>query len=129
MLFQPLAQVGGLSVPFWGGEQAGLPGTAYAKVLRDALSGAYPVASYWRQTFILSDNRIPAMGSDTTIYTFALPQGGGLVTVSAELLFRRMFQAEMLSRGWNSPDILLETAQLSVITPPWWTVFLPVMSK
>ena len=32
--------------------------------------------SYWKQALIVSDNRIPALGSDTSHYTFAAPAGG-----------------------------------------------------
>jgi hypothetical protein len=74
-------------VPDWGGEQAGFPG----KVLKDVASGESPVVSYWKQTLILSDNRIPAFASDTSVYIFAAPAGCSPVRVRAELaalLFR-----------------------------------------
>ena len=95
-------------VPTWGGDQAGLPGRAFAKVLRDAQTGEQPVVSYWKQSFIVSDNRLPALGNDRSTYTFALPSGGGAVTVTAELRFRRIFQAVMEAKGWNEPDVVME---------------------
>jgi hypothetical protein len=106
---QPLVQSDGPTVPGWGGAQAGLPGKAYAKVLRDVLTGEAPVVSYWKQALIDSDNRIPAMGRDASLYTFAAPAAGGPVTVAAELRFRRAFQAVMDAKGWDAPDILMET--------------------
>lgn len=44
-----VARAGGPVVPGWGGPQAGLPGNAFAKVLRDVESGRAPVVSYWKQ--------------------------------------------------------------------------------
>ena len=111
---QPLAQNDGPTVPAWGGAQAGLPGKAFAKVLRDVLTGEMPVVSYWKQALIDSDNRIPAMGRDTSLHTFAAPAGGGPVTVAAELRFRRTFQAVMDAKGWDSPDIVMEMVEVTL---------------
>jgi hypothetical protein len=72
---QPLTQLSGSSVPVWGGEQAGEPGKTFAKVLRDVESGEYPVVSYWKQTSLVSDNRIPAGESDKSTFAFAAPEG------------------------------------------------------
>jgi len=96
---QALSQQGGPTVPDWGGAQAGLPGQAFAKVLRDVETGESPVVSYWKQALIVSDNRIPALVSDTSVYTFTAPAAGGPVTVTAELRFRRAFQAVMDGDG------------------------------
>ena len=103
-----LLQTNGDKVPDWGGLQAGLPGKTFAKVLRDVQTGGYPVVSYWKQTSILSDNRIPAFAADSSRYAFALPTDTALVTVQAELLFRRTYQAEMDLRGWQEADIPME---------------------
>lgn len=123
----PLPQVGGSTVPGWGGQQAGLAGKAFAKVLRDAVTGEYPVVSYWKQSFIVIDNRIPALGRDISTYAFAAPNSGGSVTVSAELRFRRTFQAEMDVRGWNMPDIVMEAAESVLPVGPSWQVYLPLI--
>jgi hypothetical protein len=124
-----LPLITGPAVPDWGGAQAGQPGTAFAKVLRDVVTGQSPVVSYWKQTLIASDNRIPAMGEDTSTYTFAAPQQGALVTVSAALRFRRLFQAEMESRAWDTPDIMMEMAELHLSAVPWTRVFLPLVRR
>jgi len=124
---QPLVQVGGQQVPVWGGAQAGQPGTAYAKVLRDPISGEYPVVSYWKQTYIVSDSRIPALSSDTKVFQFFTPQSGGMLKVTAELRFRRNFQAEMDARGWDETDILMEQAQKLVVLSPRYDLFMPVV--
>ena len=126
---QALPQQSGPTVPDWGGAQAGRPGKAFAKVLRDVETGESPVVSYWKQALIVSDNRIPAMDSDTSVYTFAAPVTGGPVTVTAELRFRRAFQAVMDAKGWETPDIVMEEAQATLSVQPWWDVFLPLVFK
>lgn len=124
---QQLEQQSGPVVPEWGGSQGGMPGTAYAKVLRDVQSGRAPVVSYWKQALIESDNRIPALESDATVYTFAIPKPGEAVTVTAELRFRRVFQDVMDAKGWTSPDIVMAEAQTDVVVQPSWEQFLPLI--
>ena len=126
-LGQTLSPRSGPSVPDWGGDQAGLPGKAFAKVLRDVETGQSPVISYWKPTTIVSDNRIPALGSDTSVYTFAAPYAGGPVTVTAQLRFRRLFQDVMDAKGWDTPDIVMEEAQVGLSAAPWWDIFLPLI--
>lgn len=114
-------------MPAWGGAEAGLPGTAYAKILRDVASGASPVVSYWKQALIESDNRIAAMESDTSTYAFSAPAAGGTVTIDVAVRFRRVFQELMDAKGWQTPDILMERVQVQVIGKAWWGVYLPLM--
>jgi hypothetical protein len=128
-LGQPLPQLGGPTVPDWGGAQAGLPGQAFAKVLQDVQTGAKPVVSYWKQALIVGDNRIPADGVDRSVYIFAAPAATGPVTVTAELRFRRLFQAEMDARGWPTPDIVMEWAQVAMPLQPWGKAFLPLVMR
>jgi hypothetical protein len=106
--------VEGSTVPEWGGVgdpnkgyYAGLPGKGFAKILGELWTGISPTAAYWNPTRIVSDNRIPAFGSDTSTYTFAAPSAGK-VTIRTNLLFRRAFQELMKQKGWNVPDILME---------------------
>ncbi|MBN1538406.1 MAG: carboxypeptidase regulatory-like domain-containing protein [Anaerolineales bacterium] len=120
-----LPQTSGPVVPFWGGAQSGLPGKAYAKVLQDAVSGEYPVVSYWKQAFILSDNRISAFESDQSVYGFLVPQAGDTITVTAELLFRRNFQDEMDERGWGVQDIVMVTQKITLTIPAYTIIYLP----
>ena len=122
---QTLLQQSGSVIPTWGGAQAGQPGKGFAKVLRDVQSGEWPVVSYWKQTLIVSDNRIPAMDNDESVYAFAAPTTGGPVTIIAELRFRRVFQTVMDAKGWDIPDIVMEETQTTFAVQPWWTVFLP----
>lgn len=124
-----LAQIGGPTVPDWGGDEAGRPGKAFAKVLRDVETGEAPVVTYWKQAIIVSDNRIPAMESDRSVYTFAAPDSGDQVEIMAELRFRRAFQEVMDERGWEAPDVVMEDAQVMLSVRPWWDVFLPLIER
>ena len=116
----------GSTVPDWGGAQADLPGKAFAKVLRNVQTGEQPVVSYWKQTLIVSDNRIPALGTDVSVYEFSLPPGGGTVIIKTELRFRRLFQAVMDTKGWNVPDMRMEERQVVLTAQGWWSVYLPL---
>ena len=80
-----------------------------------------PTGAYWNPTRIISDNRIPAMESDTTSYAFQTseaPDNGETSEVSVEvkLLFRRAFIELIDQKGWDVPDILMEeeTIKLSL---------------
>lgn len=124
---QQLAQISGPRVPDWGGSQANQPGTSYAKVLRDAFTGQYPVVSYWKQTLLVEDNRIPAQSTAVSEYIFAAPGGENEVTIQSELRFRRLFQEVMDSKGWGTPDVIMEQATTTVDIEPWWDLFIPLV--
>jgi len=126
---QALSQLSGPTVADWGGAQAGLPGQLFAKILQDVQTGAFPVVSYWKQSVILSDNRIPAGESDTSVYYFVAPEAGSSVVITAELRFRRLFQAEMDARGWQTPDIIMEQVGTTAIINSSWTAYIPLMSR
>jgi hypothetical protein len=115
-----LTLVEGSTVPEWGGigdpnkgYYAGSPGKGFAKILSELWTGISPTAAYWNPTRIVSDNRIPAFGSDTSTYTFAAPSAGK-VTIRASLLFRRAFKELMQQKGWNVPDIPMENAVIEI---------------
>lgn len=122
---QNLELQSGPIVPDWGGDQAGQPGVVYAKILADAISGEAPVVSYWKQTFITADNRIPALAEDTTTYTFSAPETGEVV-ISAQLRFRRIFQPIQESKGWQDPDTLMAQVETALDLQPLWVVYLPL---
>jgi len=115
---ETLTQTYGSVVPMWGGDQAGLPGKAFAKVLRDVITGETPVISYWKQVLIDEDNRIAANASDVSTYTFEAPPRGGRVTITVELRFRRLFQNIMQLKKWDTPDIIMEKQNITVFTLP-----------
>ena len=109
---ETLVLVDGPTLPDWCGDEANLPGVAYAKVLRDVETGESPVVNYWKQTLIESDNRLAAFEVDETTYRFK--SGAGASTIRATVLFRRLFQDLAEAKGWGMPDILMEEAQLLV---------------
>jgi hypothetical protein len=106
----------GPTVPEWGGDHAGRPGTGYAKLLRDVETGEFPVVNYWKQTLIVSDNRLPAFGRDTTTYTFR--SDGAPVTVRARMVFRRLFQHLAEHYGWDLGEIVMEDESVKVKRNP-----------
>ena len=112
-----LEQTRGETVPEWCGVgdpsdgcYAGLPGKAYAKVLQELWTEVSPTGAYWNQTRVLSDTRLPANAEDVSQYTFS--SGGGEVTVSVQLLYRRAFYELMQQKGWDVPDIVMEEMQV-----------------
>jgi len=116
---ESLIQIDGPVIPEWGGVgdpeagyYAGLPGTVYAKVLQELWTEVTPTGAYWNPTRLVSDNRIPAMGSDTTRYVFESKPGK--ILVSVELLFRRAFLELMDQKGWDVPDILMESQRIEL---------------
>jgi len=120
---QSLSQLEGPSIPGWGGAQAGKAGKIFAKVLVDVASGDYPVVSYWKQSLILRDNRIPAFGADLSRYRFELSDDSSPVTVNAELLFRRVFQEVADQKEWGTSDIFLDQQVVS----PGPSLYLPLL--
>lgn len=110
----------GPTIPDWGGVGdpaqgyfAGLPGKGYAKILMELWTEISPTGAYWNPTRILSDNRLPALGSDTTHYVFAAPENSK-VTLEVKLIFRRAFIDLMSQKDWSVPDILMEKVEQEV---------------
>jgi len=125
---QTLPLLSGPTVPDWGGDKAGLPGQGFAKVLQDDATGAAPVVSYWKPVTIISDNRIAALDSDTSLYSFAVPATLGAATIDVELTFRRLYQELMQVKDWTTPDIIMAHAQVDLSTMPWrWDILLPLI--
>jgi hypothetical protein len=121
----------GERVPVWGGEgdikagnYAGLPGKGFAKVLREPVPypdsqgrrhfrPEYP-APHWRPAVIESDNRIPANGSDLSIYRFRLPENPGAgIRVDTRLIYRRSYKHWMDAKGFPMNE--MEIARKSLI--------------
>jgi len=107
-----LALIEGPVLPGWCGDEAGLPGVAYAKVLRDVETGEFPVVNYWKQTLIESDNRIAAFDTDRSIYRFHPAEE--TITVRAVVLFRRLFQKLAKAKAWDMPDILMKETEATI---------------
>jgi len=119
-----LTQVDGPTVPTWGGVgdpaqgyYAGLPGQGYAKILMELWTEVTPTGAYWNPTRVVSDNRIQAMESDTSSFVFIAPAYGP-VNIEVNLFFRRAFIELMVQKGWNTPDILMEQAIVTIPGEP-----------
>ena len=117
---QPLPLLEGETIPEWGGVgdsnlgyYAGLPGKGYAKILSELWTELEPTGSYWNPTQVISDNRIPALGTDSSTYIFSLPTEGK-VNIEVSLIFRRAYKELMGQKGWDVPDILMEQQSLII---------------
>jgi len=108
----PLPLLSGPVVPVWGGSYAGRPGKGFAKLLRDAITGESPVVSYWKQTLIASDTRLPAEGQDESEFVFGAGSGGGVVSV--KLVFRRLFEPIAVRYGWPMGEIVVKEVSREV---------------
>ena len=101
-LLADYAGIGDPSEGYFGG----LPGVVYAKILQDLWTEISPSGSYWNPTRVVSDNRIAALETASSEYSFAaLDQGQ--VTISVRLLYRRAFIEIMDWKGWDVPDLLM----------------------
>jgi hypothetical protein len=109
----PLRRLNGPEIPEWGGDLAGRPGAGYAKLLQDVATGEWPVVSYWRQTLIREDNRLPALNSDLTQYAFSAPDGEWKVRV--RVVFRRLYKDIADRYGWDLGELIM--AERTVTAP------------
>jgi hypothetical protein len=95
---QVVHELGGIGDPAEG-YYAGLPGRFYAKVNHDR-DGNGP--TFFTDAFgIIFDNRIPALETDSTQYTFAIPKGGGELHIRARLIYRRAFRFLVDAKQWS----------------------------
>ena len=104
----------------------GQPGHVYAKLLMDVASGDYPVVSYWKQSLIVADNRIPALAADKSSYGFMLPTGADEIQLDARVLFRRLFWNVADEKEWDMPDIMMEEEVLIIPLETWLETYLPL---
>jgi len=115
-----LRQLSGHQLPDWcgsdkarNGHYAGHPGKAYAKILANKWNNEYPTAAYWDHTEIVSDNRLAALTSDTSTYTFEPPRSGR-IEITVTLLYRRAFIKLMEQKKWDVPDIVMACRKLAI---------------
>jgi hypothetical protein len=117
---RPLEFTGNQTVPAWGGkgdsegDYAGKPGKGYAKVLQELWTEVAPTIAYWRQTTILQDNRIPARAADVSSYEFRPSSNAGPVTITARLIFRRVFKGLADQKSLDAPDILMNRVSITI---------------
>lgn len=115
-----LERLTGPVVPNWAGlgnpadgRYGGLPGKGYAKILEELWTQVSPTGAYWNPTRVVIDNRIAAMESESATWTFASPATGG-ASVRIELWFRRAFIDLADQKGWDDPDILMESIDIEL---------------
>jgi len=94
---QVIHDLGGIGDPAQG-YYAGLPGVFFAKVNHD-INGNGPTF-FTDATGITFDNRIPALQTDNSTYTFTLPPNGD-ISVRARLIYRRSFRFLTDAKGWT----------------------------
>ncbi|MEE9391034.1 MAG: hypothetical protein V3W41_00845 [Planctomycetota bacterium] len=107
-LTNPLAHIGSQTIHALGGignpamgYYSGLPGKLFAKATRD-INNQGPVF-FTEATGFMFDNRIPALGTDTTNYVFVLPQTGtGTIKVRARLIYRRAYRFFVDAKNWTT---------------------------
>jgi hypothetical protein len=95
------------------GNYAGLPGKVFIKLLEEKWTGVSPTAAYWNETRIVMDTRLQAFKPDFGEFLFAAPDSGD-VRIEAVLLYRRAYKKLMELKGWNEPDIVMESAAVSI---------------
>ena len=93
---------------------AGLPGKAYVKLLEEIWTGVSPTGAYWNPTRVVMDTRLAAYESDVGEFLFIAPDSGD-VRIEAVLLYRRADKKLMDLKGWIEPDIVMESAAVSIL--------------
>jgi hypothetical protein len=102
-----LQLVEGPILPVWAGDLSGQPGVYFAKILQELWTEVMPTGAYWNPTRIAEDTRLPALETNISVYTFALPSTSP-ITVEAQLIFRRAFYDLAQQKNWDVPDIQME---------------------
>jgi len=95
------------------GGYAGLPGKVFVKLLEEIWTGVSPTGAYWNPTRIVMDTRLGAFESDVGEFLFVAPDSGD-ARIEAVLLYRRAYKKLMDQKGWNDPDIVMESAAVSI---------------
>jgi hypothetical protein len=91
------------------GNYAGLPGKVFIKLLEEMATGIFPTAAYWNPTRVVMDTRLEAFKPDVGEFLFVAPDSGD-VRIEAVLIYRRAYKKLMELKGWNEPDIVMESA-------------------
>jgi len=83
------------------------------KLLEEMWTGVSPTAAYWNPTRVVMDTRLAAFESDVGEFLFIAPDSGD-VRIEAVLLYRRAYKKLMDIKGWSEPDIVMESAAVSI---------------
>ena len=107
--------VKGNRLPEWAGKgdmktgnYAGLPGTVFARVLKDDSGNLH--VPFWRATAIASDTRIRPKHTITLTYQFALDDPDDEPTVEAKLIYRPVIRPLAKQKNWIAEDILITSS-------------------
>ena len=92
---------------------AGLPGKVFVKLLEETWTGVSPTAAYWNPTRVVMDTRLGAYESDVGEFLFTASDSKD-VRIEAVLLYRRAYKKLMDLKGWKEPDIVMESATVSI---------------
>jgi hypothetical protein len=92
---------------------AGFPGKVFIKLLEEIWTGVSPTAAYWNPTRVVMDTRLGAFESDMGEFLFMAPDSGD-ARVEAILIYRRAYKKLLELKGINEPDIIMESAAVSV---------------
>ena len=95
------------------GSYAGLAGKVFVKLLEEIGTGVSPTAAYWNPTRVVMDTRLGALESDVGEFLFAAPDSGD-ARIEAVLIYRRAYKKLMDLKGWSEPDIVMESAMVSI---------------
>jgi hypothetical protein len=109
---RPLKMTKGSTLPEWTGKgtpeegnYSGLPGTVFARVLRDA-KGDLNVP-FWRASAIAVDNRIRPKTTVTLKFEFALNDPHDEPSAQADLIYRPVIRPWAREKQWAVKDILI----------------------
>ncbi|MFC1840556.1 hypothetical protein ACFL1N_13310 [Thermodesulfobacteriota bacterium] len=92
---------------------AGLPGKVFIKLLEEKWTGISPTAAYWNPTRVVMDTRLGAFESDIGEFLFVAPDSKK-IRIEAVLIYRRAYKELMELKGLNEPDIVMETAAVTI---------------
>jgi hypothetical protein len=81
------------------GYYGGLPGRLYGKINISEAGGS--PTFFTDAVAIVDDNRIPALATDTTNYTFAIPADSGDLEIRARVIYRRSWRALVDGKNWQ----------------------------
>jgi hypothetical protein len=109
---RPLKMTKGSTLPEWTGKgkpeegnYSGLPGTVFARVLRDE-KGDLNVP-FWRASAIALDNRIRPKTTVTLKFEFALNDPHDEPSAQADLIYRPVIRPWAREKQWTVKDILI----------------------
>jgi hypothetical protein len=109
---KPLKMIKGSKLPDWAGKgqagdgnYAGMPGTAFARVLGDDQGHLH--VPFWQATRIVSDTRIRPKKTVSYKFEFSIEDPKDEPRVEASLIYRPVIRSWTEIKNWNVEDILI----------------------